>query len=241
MPDDVCSLGLEDQDRINQNLGGGIPKGSMVIIEGEYGAGKSVLTERFAYGFCDEGYNVSFLSTEKKVPDFIQQMNSLGYDVVDYLLDEQLFFLNAHVDTKEDEKRDLISKLTQANTMWQADIIIIDRLDAILSNDETFDKLSKTERRQLILKLISFFRDITSQGKTLVLTIDPSELSDHVLSPFRSIAAIHLNITMSELGKEVRRTINVNRFSGMSEEVDDKIGFSVRPGSGLVVDSSTVA
>ena len=82
---DLYSLGLEDRDRLNKELGGGIPPGSIVLVEGAYGAGKSVTSQRFLYGICQEGNTVTYLSTEFTTSGFIQQMHSLDYDVVDLL------------------------------------------------------------------------------------------------------------------------------------------------------------
>ena len=63
----LVPLGLDDRDRLNAELGGGIPRGSIVIMEGQYGAGKSALTQRFTYGICEEGHTTTFLSTELTV------------------------------------------------------------------------------------------------------------------------------------------------------------------------------
>ncbi len=34
---DLFSLGLDDHDRLNKELGGGIPPGSIILVEGDYG------------------------------------------------------------------------------------------------------------------------------------------------------------------------------------------------------------
>ena len=46
---------------------------------------------------------------------------------------------------------------------------------------------------------------------------------------------------MIEVGSEVRRQISVKRFAGMGEQVGDTIGYSVRSGTGVVVESRSVA
>jgi flagellar protein FlaH len=72
----LYSLGLEDHDRLNKELGGGIPWGSIVLVVGDYGAGKSALSQRFAYGLCETGSTVTFLSTELTIGGFLDKMNS---------------------------------------------------------------------------------------------------------------------------------------------------------------------
>ncbi|CCQ37324.1 fla cluster protein FlaH [Natronomonas moolapensis 8.8.11] len=246
----IRSLGLEDHDRLNKELGGGIPRGSIVLMEGDYGAGKSAISQRFAYGFCEEETTVSFLSTELTVGGFLDQMHSLSYDVVDHLLDERLLFLHANLDTggvlsggNDDESRmDLLTRLMDAETMWTADVVIVDTFDAILRNDPTFEALiRKNEERQAALEIISFFRDMISEGKIIVLTVDPSTVDGDAIGPFRAIADVFIELEMVEVGNDVRRQVSVKRFAGMGEQVGDTIGYSVRSGTGIVIESRSVA
>jgi len=46
---------------------------------------------------------------------------------------------------------------------------------------------------------------------------------------------------MVEVGNDIRRQVQVKRFAGMGEQVGDTIGFSVRSGTGIVIESRTVA
>ncbi len=244
----LYSLGLEDHDRLNHELGGGIPPSSIVLIEGDYGAGKSALSQRLSYGFCETGTTVSYLSTELTVGGFLDQMESLSYDMVDHLLNEQLLFLHADLDSGgalsggDDERRDLLTRLIEAEVMWTPDVIIIDTFDAILRSDPKFDALVKQdEEGKAALEIISFFRDLITQDKVIIITIDPSTLDDDALSPFRAIADVFFELEMIEVGNDVRRQISVKRFTGMGEQVGDSVGYSVRSGTGIVIENRNIA
>ncbi|NHN59169.1 MULTISPECIES: ATPase domain-containing protein [Halorussus] len=252
--DNLYSLGLEDHDRLNQELGGGIPRGSIVLIEGDYGAGKSAISQRFSYGLCETDHSVTLLSTELTIGGFIDQMHSLSYSVEDHLLDERLLFLHADVDTgsgrrltkpSEDDdgnRKELLNRLMNAEAMWNADVIVIDTFDAILRNDPMFEALIRqNEERQAALEIISFFRDLVSQGQVIVLTVDPSTVDEEAIGPFRAIADVFMELQMVEVGNDVRRNISVKRFAGMGEQVGDTIGFSVRADAGIVIESRSVA
>jgi flagellar protein FlaH len=246
---DLYSIGLEERDRLNSELGGGMPPGSIVLIEGDYGAGKSAMSQRFSYGLCEEGHSVTLLSTELTVGSFLEQMHSLDYGMVDHLLDEQLLFLHADIGDSgtfsgEDDtsRKDLLKRLMDAEVMWESDVVIIDTFDAILRNDPKFEALIReNEERQAALEIISFFRDIISRGKVVVLTVDPTTLDEEAIGPFRSIADVFLELEMVEVGNDVRRQANVLRFAGMGEQVGDTIGYSVRSGTGIVIESRSVA
>ena len=247
----LYSLGLGERDRLNKELGGGIPQGSIVLVEGDYGAGKSALSQRFSYGLCDQDVSVTLLSTELTVRGFIDQMHSLDYGVEEHMLDELLLFLHADVDTggntlrgnpEESDRKKLLKRLMEADVMWDADVIVIDTFDAILRNDPNFEALVRqNEERQAALEIISFFRDIVTQGKVIILTVDPSTVDEEAIGPFRSIADVFLELQMAEVGNDVRRSIQVRRFAGMGEQVGDSIGFSVRSGTGIVIESRSVA
>lgn len=244
----IRTLGLEDHDRLNKELGGGIPHGSIVLIEGDYGAGKSALTQRLCYGFCETDTVVTYLSTELTVGGFIDQMHSLSYDVDSHLLDQNLLFLHADLDAgntfgdEKQERKQLLKRLMEADTMWQSDVILIDTFDAVLRNDPTFEALVRNnDERQAALDIISFFRDIISEGKVILLTVDPSTVDEEAIGPFRSIADVFLELEMVEVGNDVRRQMSVKRFAGMGSQVGDMIGYSVRSGTGIVIESRSVA
>lgn len=245
----LFSLGLEDRDRLNSELGGGVPRDSIALIEGDYGAGKSAMAQRLVYGFCESGYSVTYLSTELTIGGFIDQMHSLAYGVERHLLDERLLFLDVDLDSgsslseqNDGQRKQLLKRLMEGEAMWQADVIVIDTFDAILRNDPQFEALVRqNEERQAALEVISFFRDMSSKGKVIVLTVDPSTVEEEAIGPFRSIADVFLELQMVEVGNDVRRQMSVKRFAGMGEQVGDIIGYSVRSGTGIVIESRSVA
>ena len=248
MSSNQFSLGLKGHDRLKTELGGGIPRGAIVLIEGDYGAGKSVMSQRFTYGFSEEDYTTTLISTELGARGFLDQMHSLSYDIVRPLLNEQVLFIHAEIDSGgaltggREDRRELLRRLMEAETLWNADVIIVDTFDAILRNDPQFEALVRqNEERQAALEIISFFREITTKGKTIVLTVDPSTVDEEAIGPFRSIADVYFQLEMVEVGNDVRRNIFVKRFAGMGEQVGDRIGFSVRSGIGVVIESRSVA
>ena len=242
-------LGLDDHDRLKKELGGGIPRGAIVLMEGDYGAGKSVISQRFTYGFTRGDALVTLVSTELDTKGFLDQMHSLSYDMVKPLINEELLFIPAEIDTSgtllgegKNERRELLRRMMEAEVLWNADVIIIDTFDAILRNDPKFEALVRqNEERQAALEIISFFRNITSKGKTVILTVDPSTVDEEAIGPFRSIADVYFQLEMVEVGNDVRRNIFVKRFAGMGEQVGDRVGFSVRSGIGIVIESRSVA
>ena len=176
-------------------------------------------------------------------------MHSLDYNMERHLLNERLLFLHADLDTGgklsdegEGERKELLNRLMEGDQMWQADIIIVDTFDAILRNDPKFEALIRqNEERQAALEIISFFRDVVSTGKNIILTVDPSTVDEEAIGPFRSIADVFIKLQMVEVGNDVRRQMSVKRFAGMGEQVGDTVGYSVRADTGIVIESRSVA
>lgn len=275
------SIGLTERDRVNTSLGGGLPTGSIVLLEGEYGAGKSVISQRVAYGLAEERTPTTYVSTELAAPEFIEQMESLAYGVVDHLLAERLLFLRADVNTYgghelggssgptdepgsrdatrqgshgrravdggdtdagEANGRELLARLTGADILWRGDVLIVDAFSAFLQQDPRFDAIRDAgDEDHAMQSFVAALRRRIADGTTVVLTVDPSEVTDRALAPLRSVADVYLDIQTNAVGQDIRRSVLVRRFAGMRNQVDDSIGFAVQQGRGLTIESRTVA
>ena len=76
---------------VDEKLGGGIPLGSLCLIEGHSDAGKSVLCQHLTNGTLITGEaSVAYYTTENNVRSLISQMDSLGMDVLDHFLADHL-------------------------------------------------------------------------------------------------------------------------------------------------------
>jgi flagellar protein FlaH len=237
------SIGLEDRDRVNDAFGGGLPQGSIVLLEGADGAGKSVVSQRCAYGMVTEGTAVAYVSTELRAAEFIEQMHSLSYDVVRPLLDDRLLFLHAPVDARgPGRERDLLGRLFDAGTLWRADAVFVDSFGALLRNDPSFDDAAaEGDADHAMERIVRSLKRAVASGRTVFLTVDPTGLDATALGPLRGVADVYFAIETSTVGQDVRRSMVVRRFAGMASPVDDTIGFSVEQGRGITIESRTIA
>jgi flagellar protein FlaH len=243
---EIYSLGLRDSDRVATSLGGGFPQGSVVFIEGPDGGGKSVLSQRFVYGFCDEGYYTTYISPEITGHKLFDQMASLSYPVEDHILTQQLLFLNADVDTFDaltgdgSSDRELVTRLFNAEAPWLADIIVIDGLDVLLTNDPAVSDRLEERGKAVVENFLSYLSEYTSEGKTIILTANPNALDDSTLRPLRNRADVYFTLETAKIGSEITRNIRVNRYSEMQAQVDDNVGFSVQTGNGIIIETRTI-
>lgn len=238
----IYSLGLEGQDQVNRAFGGGLPAGCLAVVEGQYGAGKTTLARRFAYGLCEQNHSVTYLSTEHTLSPFLDQMRSLSYDIQKSLLRRDLLYLFGNLgDGDQDEQPELLSKLQGAQQLWKSDVVVLDTFSDILLYDPTVQSLvSANTQRRAIQKIISFFRQITATGTTIILLISTSGLPEQILEPLRAVGDVLLDISVADGHSQRRREINVRRFAGMQQQIADKIGFSIRPNTGIVISNQSV-
>jgi len=71
------STGVEVLDKA---LEGGVPQGSWVVVAGEPGVGKSILSIHFAYAGLRAGDPVVYITTEQEFRDVVEQAEQLGMD-----------------------------------------------------------------------------------------------------------------------------------------------------------------
>ncbi len=86
MPTEATQIISTGSNEIDKKLGGGIPTGSLVHLEGQSDAGKSVLSQHFAHGALCAKMSVAYYTTENTVKSLMSQMASLNLDVTDFFL-----------------------------------------------------------------------------------------------------------------------------------------------------------
>ena len=232
------SVGLEARDRVDRAIGGGFPEGSLVLIEGGTGAGKSVLTQRFVYGLCAEGTTVGLASTQLSTSAFVDQMHSLSYGVVDHLLDGQLRYFQVPTDGD----RSLVERLVEPSGLWNARVVAVDGFGTLCRNDREFSAvLDSGEEDRAMGRIVNRLDTALAADKVVLLTVDPSTLTERSLRPLRSAADVYFELQSEAVGNDIRKKALVRRFAGMKSPVDDTIGFSVQQGRGLVIESRTIA
>ena len=223
-----------DRDEFSDRIGGAIPKGSLFIIEGEDGTGKSIICQRITYGALSNNHKVSYISTELSVVDFIRQMDSLGYDVKDYLLNNKLLYIpTLNMFGKLKEQENLIFELTKekAKKIFESDVIIIDSLSYPLING-----LNRMDS----IKLIEFLNKIKNLGKVIIVTYNPSEINEFFVKNIRRVSDIYFYLRFSSLEEgSMLKVIEVRRFRYPRGIYNNVIPFRVEPNIGLIIEISS--
>jgi len=223
-----------DRDDFEQRLGGGIPKGSLIVIEGEEGAGKSIVCQRITYGALVNGHSVTYISTEMNILDFVRQMDSLNYPIENFLLEDKLLFITlVNLFGKVKEKENLIFELkkSKAKKIFKSDLIIIDSLSYPLVNSISLKQINE---------LIEFLLKIKGYDKTIILTFDSQIINQQLVNNLRRVSDIYLKVGISTLAGQLVRYLEVKRFRNPREPYSLMIPFRVEPKLGLIIEIVTV-
>ena len=79
-----------EQDSLANAMGARLPNRSLWMIQGEVGSGKSLISQRLIFGLLENGSKILVVTTELTTRGWIEQMESIGYPVTDYIASGKL-------------------------------------------------------------------------------------------------------------------------------------------------------
>lgn len=220
-----------ETDSLSDSLGKYLPRRSLYVVFGKNGAGKSLISQRLAYGLVANNVNLSLVTTELTTRGWLEQVNSLGYSMTDDA-ESGNFTLLSRFGVISDEVDEVvqIDDILESKALKNAEISIIDRASSILQHyDGSIDKL------------LSYLRTFCSEGRSLMLLIDPDELPKEMVRVLSASAEVVLEMRTSEVGGGLNRTLAVTRFLRAKGPVQARIGWRVEPTMGFIVDITAVS
>jgi len=221
------------RDELDKKLGGGFPNGSLIVIDGEHGTGKSILLQRIAYGLLENGHSVTFVSTQFTTRDFISQMYSLNFPVLPYLASNRLLFISVYPLISETKQGDFFfTKLMETRDLYNSDVLIIDTLSSIIKYNKDNQKVSD---------LIGFFKRITGTGKTIAVSVNINDLNEDTLGVLRSSAHIYISTKQKTIGDNIKQSIVVNKYLSAQDSYTTITNFRIVPKIGFIIEISSVA
>ena len=208
---------------IDTKMGGGIPLGSLTLIDGDSHSGKSVLSQQMIWGSLRDGFQLSLFTTENTVKSLITQMQSLNIDILDYLL---LGKLN-------------VFPMEVAKLRGQALVELIQAVKAEEDRDMVFvDSLTPCIVRNDVDNILGYFEEckrLCSSRKTIINVIHSHAVSKEVLVRMQSLCDAHLRLRTEEVGERLIKTMEVSKIRGASKTTGNIVSFEIEPGWGMKV------
>ncbi len=217
----VISSGNEELD---SKMGGGLPVGSVTLIEGGSGSGKSVLSQQIIWGSLQEGFKASVFTSENTVKSLIKQMQSIELDVLDYLLLGRLCIYPMELSRLgENAPQTLLSAMQREK---ERDILVIDSFTSavIHARDET--------------QIIAFFegcKRLSAEGVSVIVVLHSDAVEADFINPIRAMCDADLQLRAEQDGQRLVKTLQVAKIRGAASVTGAIVGFDVEPGWGMRV------
>lgn len=190
-------------DPIDKALLGGLPLGSLTLIEGPSGVGKSVVIQHFAFGALMAELGVAYYVSGMDQAGLAERMNSLYLEVDTFLGEGQLLIhpVSDFYDGREEAPAALRKLRKHMEQLpWDVSVIVVDSLTNLVNqagSNESFN----------------FFlacKEICSWDKTLLFTMHTASLDPDLLLRLDKLFDTHLTLRIEALSQGVQiKTMNV--------------------------------
>ena len=206
---------------LDGKMGGGIPTRTLTLIEGDSGAGKSVLSQQMMHGCLSDGYRVTLFTSENTVKSLVQQMRSLNLDIIDHLLlDRMRIFPIETSRLGVDAPPTLLRAIKNEKGR---DMIFVDSLTTSIPS------CSDTE----VLAFFEASKRLCADGTTVLIVVHSHGLARELLTRLRSLCDAHLQLHTEEVGNKLVKTLEVTKVRGAEQSTGNIVSFEVEPGWGM--------
>jgi len=207
-------------DELDSKMGGGIPIGSLTLIEGSSGAGKSVLSQQMIWGSLQKGLTLTLFTSENTVKSLVQQMHSLDLEILDFLLLRRLRVYPVELSRLGPLG---LRFLLQAMKQTPGEGLIIDSLTSAIA----------TLPAEAGLSFFEECKRLCADGRTIIIILHSQAVNPEALVRFRSICDAHLQLRTEGDGKRVIKLLEVTKVRGGGSATGSIVSFDVEPGWGM--------
>ena len=215
---------------LDEMLGGGLPQGRVLLVLGEPGAGKTILSSQFlANGIDKFGENGLFVSMEENRTQYAREMGQFGWDFAVAEKQGKYSFVDASpIRTIPGEVR--VGKLT----LGKQDFSLISLLEVIRSNAKAIDArrivvdpisllifqyLNEAERRKALLDLVEA---LAETGATCLLSSELRRVGTRGRSLQVEEYLVHGVILMQTITREGKPGDRIIQVEKMRETMIDR-------------------
>jgi flagellar protein FlaH len=209
---------------IDEKMGGGIPTGTLSLIEGPNDCGKSVLTQQLLWGGAQQGFKIAIYTTENTINSFLKQMDSLALDVNDFFLLGRLKIYPISVEGADFEDGLLfLNKIIDDLSEKPSEMVIIDSLTVFVSHSSTND----------ILNFFAACKNLCDTGKTILLTVHNYAFEEEMLARVRSACDAHIAMKLDAMGDKLIKTMEIAKIRGAQRTTGNIVSFEIEPDFGM--------
>jgi flagellar protein FlaH len=211
---------------VDDKLGGGIPLGSLCLIEGHSDAGKSVLCQHLANGTLITGeISVAYYTTENNVRSLVSQMESLNMNVLDHFLADRLriFPLTFKSGMQGGQKPFYVLTHHFTNLPQEFKLIIVDSITLLVAHSNPV----------AIIDFFSRCKGLCDQGRTIIVVAHSYAFEEDILSRTRSLCDARFRMRLEQVGDSMIKLMEVLKVRGAERPTGDVVSFNIEPRLGM--------
>ena len=211
---------------IDKKMGGGIPAGSLILIEGQSDSGKSVLTQQLMWGSLYDGFNVVLYTTENTIKSFTRQMTSLSLDISDFLLLGKLKIYEIKASRSQLSPSKVFTLLlADLEDRGGSSLIVVDSLTTFITH-------SSIEETMTYFEICKHYCD---RGMTIITVVNSYAFGEADLGRVRSMCDAHLSLRNEEIGDRMIKVLEVAKIRGADMQTGNIVSFDVEPMLGMKI------
>jgi flagellar protein FlaH len=215
---------------IDRKLEGGVPVGSLCLLEGANDSGKSIFLQQMIWGALNQDKTVLVITTEKTSKEVLNQMESLKRGISDYFIigRSKIFEINAsYVEERPRLSDSLLQVLLECIQKCKEELILIDSLTIFAVNAS----------ENAVLNFFTECVKLCDRGKTILISVHGYAFSQAVLYRLRSVCSDCLELRIEQVGDQWVKTMEIQKLRGarkttgnlLSFDVDSEFGMKIIP------------
>ncbi len=213
---------------IDRRLDGGIPVGSLCLLEGANDSGKSICMQQIMWGALNQDKRVLALTTEKTSRGLLNDMENLKQDISDYFIigRARIFEIKASkIEENPELGEGLLQTLLECIKECEEEIVLIDSLTifAVITSENS---------------LLNFFTEcvkLCNNGKTIFISAHGYAFPQEVLFRLRSVCDSCLELRIEQVGDKWIKTMEVQKSRGAKKTTGNMLSFDVNSECGLKI------
>ncbi len=213
---------------LDEKLGGGLPLGSLGLVEGHSDSGKSVLCQHLSYGaLVYSDLSVAYYSTENTVKSIIAQMDSLSLYTRDHFLMDHFriypLVVKSQLAGSKGPFRRLVEHFHSLPDHFK--FIIVDSITLLVAHSDAVS----------IVDFFSSCKSLCDDGRSVILVAHSYAFPEDILARSRSLCDIHLRLRLEQVGDRMIKMLEVLKVHGAEKLTGDVVSFEVEPKLGMRV------
>ena len=211
---------------VDEKLGGGIPVGSLCLIEGHSDAGKSVLCQHLTSGTLSSGQaSVVYYTTENKIRSLVSQMDSLGMYTLDHFLSDRMriYPLTFHSYMHDGQKPFAVLTNHFSRLPERFKLIIVDSITLLVSHSNPVS----------IIDFFSHCKNLCDQDRSIILVAHSYAFEEDMLARTRSLCDARFKLKLEQIGDRMVKLMEVLKVRGADRPTGDVVSFDIEPKVGM--------